>query len=175
MADNQDVRALLKFLQNPAQMAQTTMPALLQQRAQEQNFTGFMPDRGLFDAYIQAQMDAAMGRLPFNEEAFNANLASRGLFTAGEAPKYLYSDVYAPVASAIAQATTQGNLQFAGMQQQGAIAGESAMNNRVGMYINWLLAQQQLQLQRRQIAAEKSAGWGQALGSAAGMAAMALI
>jgi len=142
---------------------------LLQQRAQEQNFTGFMPDRGLFDAYIQAQIDAAMGRLPFNEEAFNANLASRGLFTAGEAPKYLYSDVYAPVASAIAQSTTQGNLQFAGMQQQGAIAAESAMSNRIGMYINWLLSQQQLELQRRQIAAEQSAAWGNVFGNLAGI------
>lgn len=153
----------------------TDIEAILRARSESQNFTGFMPDKGVYDQSVQAAIDQALGRLPMGVENFNADLASRGLYTAGEAPKYLYSDVYAPVAQGIAQATAQGNLAFAGAQQQGAIATENAMSNRMGMYVNWLISQSQLELQRKQISAQQSAGWGSALGSAAGIAAMALL
>lgn len=144
---------------------------LLQQRAEQQSYSGFLPDQGMFDEAMAAQIDEILGRLPAGIEDFNADLASRGLFTAGEAPKYLYTDVIAPVARAAASVVGQSRLQFAGMQQQGRIAEVGAQSQALGQWMNFIFGQEQLRLQREQIKATRDAAkWG-AIGEVAGSAA----
>ena len=113
--------------------------------AQRENFEGFVPDRSAFDAQIQAQLDQYLAQLPVAQNQFNADLASRGIFGAGEAPKFLYSDVYAPIARAGAQAITQSNVQFEQLSQQGRIT-QAQLQQQADQFNRQLRAQKQAAL-----------------------------
>lgn len=130
--------------------------------------TGFLPDKGEYDAALKAQLDELFARLPAGEEAFNADLASRGIFRSGEAPKNLYSSVYAPIARAGASAIAQSNLGYAQRFQQGRIAEEQVGLSKLQLkgqgYANLL-----------QYDASKAGFWGEIIGTGAGLAALALI
>jgi len=87
--------------------------------------SGFMPDEGDYDAAIEADINDIMSQLPMGMESFNADLASRGIYGAGEAPKRMYSDVIAPVARQASNAAVQGRLKYAQSYQQGRMAEEN--------------------------------------------------
>lgn len=121
-------------------MAKGTLPDWLKSRLMKESArdtsSGFLPDKGAFDANLEAQLNEIFARLPVSIEQFNTDLASRGIFGAGEAPKALYSDVFAPIARAGASATAASNLGYAQLSQQGQIAGEQlrlgALNTLTG-------------------------------------------
>ena len=102
------------------------MPEYIRQMMMEMydldTYAGFLPDDEAFERSYWGKVNETMSRLPVAKEAFNAELASRGLHGAGEAPKYMYSDVYAPVARSVAGVAAETGLARAEMRQRGAIA-----------------------------------------------------
>lgn len=94
---------------------------LLMTAYETENITGFMPDKQAFDQSMRAQIDEVMATLPVSMEEFNAGVASRGLFGAGEAPKRMYADVVAPVGRAATSAVATANLGYAKASQYGKI------------------------------------------------------
>jgi len=84
----------------------------------------YIPDRDTFMAGIQANIDEILSGIAPGVEAFNADLASRGIFRSGEAPKELYRNVYAPIARAATSAATQGAIGYEQLRIQGASAAQ---------------------------------------------------
>lgn len=80
----------------------------------------YLPDEGTFMAGIQSRIDEILAGLPVGQEAFNADLASRGIFRSGEAPKELYRTVYAPIARAATSAAVEGRIGYEQLRIQGA-------------------------------------------------------
>lgn len=169
---------LQQFAEKKGLIPKDSVEQLLKARADQDSMTGFLPDADAWDASLDAQIQEIMAGLPVSMENFNADLAARGLFSAGEAPKYLYANTIAPVMKAAATATAQAKLGYSQMYQTGAIASENAISNRIRDWYNWKLAQEQLQVQRQQIEAQKSAstwgGIGSFLGTGAGLLAKAI-
>jgi len=85
------------------------------------NLSGLVPELDPFEDAINARFEQILSQVPFAMEGFNADLASRGIYSSGEAPGAMYRDVLAPVAGQLASVATQGRLQFEGMRQQGAM------------------------------------------------------
>lgn len=108
------------------------------------SMSGFLPDKGVFDASLQAKLDEFGAQLGINQEAFNTDLASRGIYSAGEAPKFLYQDVMAPIYRAGASATAQSQLEYSKMYQQGRF-GQEDLRFRVKS------AEEQTKLQYQQL------------------------
>ena len=108
----------------------------LRNNANSTSTTGFLPDKAVWDRMMNAQVQDAMGGLGAGIENFNTDLASRGIYGSGEAPKNLYSNVYAPVARSVSSAVTNANLGYAQSYQQGM---ESAAQIRAN-YSQQLLA-----------------------------------
>jgi len=110
-----------------------TIPPWLIEMAKKQyemdNYTGFLPDKQAYSASAQAAVDSVMSRLPISMESFNADLASRGIYGAGEAPKYMYRDVIAPVAQAATNAVAQSELEYARAYQSGSIQAAQMKQN----------------------------------------------
>lgn len=109
---------------------------MLREQATQDNYQGFLPDKQLYDANLQSQIDQLLGQLPVGLEAFNAEQASRGTFTAGEATGAAYRDVYAPIARAGTQAITQSNLGYAQAYQQGSIQAANLRQNYMQLLVN---------------------------------------
>jgi len=86
-----------------------------------QNYTGFLPDKEAYDRSMRSDVDQIMSQLPVSMDAFESNLASRGVSGAGEAAKFQYRDVIAPITSAAAGAVAKGNLGYAEAYQRGSI------------------------------------------------------
>ena len=84
------------------------------------------PNRRSFDQATNAQIQNALAQIPAGEEAFNTQVASRGIYGAGEAPKELYGSVYAPIARNVAEISSQNNLAFERLDLQGR--GQMAQN-----------------------------------------------
>lgn len=110
-------------------------------------YSGFMPDAQKYQANIEAQIAELLGQVAGGEEAFNADLASRGIFSAGEAPKALYSSVYAPIARAGASAIASGNLGLEQARMQGYGAQQNARLQAVQLWLNQVLGKEQLKRQ----------------------------
>lgn len=89
----------------------------------------YVPDRAAFDANRDATIEGIMSQLPASIEAFNADAASRGLFSSGEAQRNLYSDAINPIAQSALQAGTQANVQYEQIRQRGLIAGDQYYQN----------------------------------------------
>ncbi len=89
--------------------------------------TSFVPDQGAFNAQTQSNVDNILAQLPVSREAFNTNLASRGIYSAGEAPKAEYADVYAPIARAATGASVAGQVGY----QQLAMQGQQFQSNQL--------------------------------------------
>lgn len=97
---------------------------LLRDNARRDRSSMFIPNQQAFTNQTNAQIDEILAQLPVNQEAFNADLASRGIFRSGEAPKALYQDVYAPIARAATSAAVAGQVGYEQIRQRGAIASE---------------------------------------------------
>lgn len=83
-------------------------------RGQRMNIT--MPDQTTYQNATNAQIADVLAQLPVDQEAFNADLSSRGLYSGGEAPKNLYSQVYAPIARSAATVSTQSAQNYEAMR-----------------------------------------------------------
>lgn len=120
----------------------------LQGRARDNRADAFLPDRGAFETNLQAQIDDILAQLPAGQEAFNAQAASRGVFTGGESLSRLYSDVYAPIARAGTSAVARGELGFAEATQRGRIAGSQQQQQYYNLLINAMLNREPTTLER---------------------------
>lgn len=98
--------------------------------------TGFLPDEAAYEAQIQADIEDVMSQLPIGEEAFMAQIASQGIYGAGELTKNLYRDVYAPLARAGTGAAVRGRLGYAQAYQQGQFQATNILSTILQAYIN---------------------------------------
>jgi len=103
-------------------------------RGQRMNVT--MPDKTTWQANTNAQIADVLAQLPVSQEAFNADLASRGMFSAGEAPKNLYSQVYAPIARSAATVGTQGMLGYEQMKMNAEQMRQQQMMQALQMLVS---------------------------------------
>jgi hypothetical protein len=104
--------------------------------------TGFLPDETLWTKATQSSIDKILASLPSGMERFNTDLASRGIYSSGEAPKYMYQDVVAPVMREAGGALIQGKLGYAQAFQQGKIAEENMKMNYLNMLLSAMLNKQ---------------------------------
>ncbi len=119
----------------------------LRTRALQERYTGFLPDEGAFDASLQAEIDAILARLPISTEQFNADLAARGIFSAGEAPAAFSRDVLAPITREATSAVTRSKLGFQSLFQQGRIAEEQARLNNARLFLEKILREAEIKAQ----------------------------
>jgi hypothetical protein len=115
---------------------------------ESERYNGFLPDKGAYDSELEATLASITGQIPVAEENFNADLAARGLFASGEAPKAMYRDVYAPVAREAYSAAAKNRLAYAQAYQQGSMASEQLRAQYLSTVINLLLNREQLKLQK---------------------------
>lgn len=141
--------------------AEDWMETELKKQYETERFSGFLPDEGLYKDAFQADMDQIMAALPIAGEEFNANLAARGMFGAGEAPAAYYRDVVAPVAREATSAASKYNLAYQQQYQQGRMAEEQLRRDYLSQYINYKLQLKMMEIQK-QIAKEQGQGgfWG---------------
>lgn len=129
--------------------------------------SGFLPDESAYSTAMDAEIQEILSQLPINEEAFNADLAARGIYGAGEAPKHMYRNVYAPIARSMATVAAKSRLSFTQMQQRGRFEQER-------LKLDYMKTWYQKMLQMRQIKAQQEAAdaalWGDMIegGAAAG-------
>lgn len=97
--------------QLPPDVLKLIMDAVRQDRA-----SAYLPDEATYMSGIQSQIDEILAGIPVGQEAFNTDLASRGIFRSGEAPKELYRNVYAPIARAATGAAVQGRIGYEGLK-----------------------------------------------------------
>lgn len=130
--------------------------------------SGFMPDKADFDAALQSQIEQIFSRLPVSVEQFNAEAASRGVFSSGEAVTSLYRDVYQPFSQQAIGAAAQSNLAYAGQFQQGQQYAAGLEFNYESMFTNAELARERMEME---LEAADNAFWGNVfstVGAAAG-------
>ena len=132
----------------------------------EERFTGFLPDEATFEADLEARLDEIFAQLPGGIEAFQADLATRGIFGAGEAPAALYRDVYAPIARAGASAVAGSRLAFQEQTIQAKFEMERFRQQTWTTLLNVMLERERIQAQKD---AQSSGFWG-AVGDVAGVA-----
>jgi len=112
----------------------------------------FMVDTGAFSALGEAESQQILSQLPVGMEAFNAEAASRGVFTSGEGMSNLYRNVVAPVYGMAETARSRRTVQGEQLRLQGATQAEQ-------------LRQQLLQMLAGTIRPEmKQKGFGQQIG-----------
>lgn len=109
------------------------MEQMLLKAYNDRNMTGFLPNKGAYDESLRADIDEIMAGLPVGSEAFESDLASRGIRGSGEAVGAKYRDVYAPIARAATSAAAQSNLGYAQAYQSGSIAAENLRQNTLQM------------------------------------------
>jgi len=163
--------ANLKVKDSPERRMQNQLEAM----AMQERYTGFMPNQQVFEDDLRASLAGIGAQLPYAQEAFNADLASRGLYSAGEAPKYMYKDVVAPITREMTSAVTRSKLAYAQQFQQGRMAEEQMRQNYMQSWVNWLVANKQIEAQIKMAKMQSS---GNALGglfSAAGQLGAAFI
>ena len=97
-------------------------------RSGEQN--GFLPEQEEFQAVFDARAQHAQDTLGFNVENFNANAASRNVFSSGEGLTQLYRQVYQPALNNLQTLGANLNLAYSAQYQQGRIASEQ-MRQRI--------------------------------------------
>ena len=114
---------------------------MLRKQAQNQDYSGFLPDESVFMDSAQADIDEFLGSAPFGRESFNTDLASRGIYSSGEAPKHLYNQVYAPIARAGTGAITKAHLGYAQAYQQGSFQEAQLKASYMSMLGNALMSQ----------------------------------
>ena len=115
---------------------------------ESERYDGFLPNKGAYDSELEATLASITGQIPVAQENFNADLAARGLFASGEAPKAMYRDVYAPVAREAYSAAAKNRLAYAQAYQQGSMAAEQLRAQYLSTVINLLLNREQLKLQK---------------------------
>jgi hypothetical protein len=103
----------------------------------DRNFTGYLPDKQAYDQTMRTEVDEIMAGIPIQSEAFEADLASRGIRGAGEAPGYKASQVYAPVTRAATTVVARSQLGYAQAHQQGMIAHERMRQNYLSMLMQY--------------------------------------
>jgi len=111
---------------------------LLRSEAARDMTTGFLPDEGAYNASMKAEVDSIMSRLPAGITDFNADLASRGVFGSGEAPKRMYADVFAPLAREATLATTRGRREYQGLKVQGMSAAEQLRQGKINSLMSYI-------------------------------------
>lgn len=110
--------------------------------AGERNYNGFLPDKSAWDADLKAKLADVYATLPVGVENFNADLASRGIFRSGEAPKNLYGQIYAPIARTAASAVASSNLGYSQQYQQGMQFGANLRQNYYNMLLQAVMQRQ---------------------------------
>lgn len=140
---------------------------LLMKSAGPANSSGFLVPEGSFQQALDAKLDSFLAEIPAGEEMFNADLARRGIFGSGEAPKEMYRSVYAPIARAGTSAIAESMLSYQQMRQQGLIAAEGfhqqGLNRLSGIY------GQELALENQ------PPWWGELLGTGLGLAGLGFL
>lgn len=104
------------------------------QRYSQTDFSNqFIPDKAAWTNQTNANVADVLSQLPVGQDAFNGQLASRGLFTSGEGAKHLYSDVYAPIQRGANAAYAQGQMGYEQARQSGAGTAASLHQNALQM------------------------------------------
>ncbi len=146
---------------NEREEARAWIQSSAMEKYQNERYDGFLPDKGAYDAELEATLASITGQIPVAEENFNADLAARGLFASGEAPKTMYRDVYAPVAREAYSAAAKNRLAYAQAYQQGSMAAEQLRAQYLSTLINFMLSREQLGIQKK---AQSSGMFGDILG-----------
>lgn len=120
-------------------------------RYENERYDGFLPDREVYDQYVDTSVEEIMAGLPVAEEQYEADLASRGIRSSGEATKYKYQQVYAPVAREAAAVATRANLAYAQAYQQGSIAAEETKYKNLQALMNFYFQREMLKFQEAQL------------------------
>lgn len=118
------------------------LQGVLKANARIDRTTAFTPDRTAIDERISLQIQQIFEQFGVNLENFNADAASRGVFTGGEANKVRGRDVLAPAVRAASSAVVQGNVQFEELKIRGLIAGDTANQNAIGLQARFSTPQQ---------------------------------
>jgi len=106
---------------------------ILKKQTLQDRTAGFLPDKELFDADLQAQLDEFYAQLPVAKEEFDADLSRRGIYSSSEAPRELYRTAYAPIARAGTSAIARSKLGYAQMYQQGRFQAEEIEARYIAM------------------------------------------
>lgn len=138
-----------------------------------QNRSGRLaPDIQAYKQVQETETAQILSTLPFSKEAFQADVASRGIFGAGEAPKNLYRDVYAPVAQGVAGVQAKFGLGLEEARRTALVQEAQIRQQALNSLLQAIIAKE-----------EYTTSWSEAflgigssiLGSAAGSATSALI
>ena len=145
------------------------MQTELEELAMQERYTGFMPDKRAFEADLAASLEDIKADLPYDLEAYRANQASRGIYSGGEAVKYEYRDVVAPIARAMTSAVTRSKLAYSQQFQKGRFGEEQIRQNYVQAWMGWILENKRIQAQLKIAKMQnKGGGLGAIFGAVAG-------
>lgn len=130
----------------------------LRSLALKSNYSGFLPNESLLENSLAADRQAILSSLPFSLEQFNADLARRGIYSAGEASKYQYASVINPLAAQFAATAANARLGFAQFRTSTQLQIEGLRQSAATSYLNYGLRLQELEEQRK---AREAQLWGQ--------------
>lgn len=135
----------------------------LQSFTDASNYTGYLPSESLYQQQAQADSQLVLDQLPFQVEEFNSQLASRGIFSSGEATKFLYNQVYDPALSRIASINANSRLAFSTLNAQTRLNIDQLRLSGVQTYLNYILEQKRIEAEAK---ARQAGFWGSIFGSA---------
>ncbi len=138
---------------------------VLKRQASGENFSGFLPNESIFQEQMEAQFEQIKSFLPISQEAFNADAASRGVFRSGEAQKFLYRDVYAPIAQSLASVSAKSRLAFQEAQLRARLGIAQLKQGAASTLFEGNIRRDELEAQRR---SALFGGLGSAFGGIAG-------
>ena len=94
--------------------------------------SGFVPSQEPYMSALEGTLEEFAATLGVGREAFESNLAARGVGGAGQAPGAYYRDVAAPVVRAGGQAVRESYLDYLNAYQRGSIAQEQLSQQAAG-------------------------------------------
>ncbi len=93
----------------------------------------YVPDYEPFQQSIQLQIQDILSQVPGSIEALNADFASRGIFSGGEAPAAVIKYAIDPLVRSALTAGVQGEIGYQQLRSQGLQAADQYYAQLVGM------------------------------------------
>ncbi len=115
---------------------------LLENYAQQENFIGYTPDPAAFDSSLRAQFSQIKEEFGYNQQAFRANAASRGVFSSGESLSEEYRNVNLPAINAANVAASNASLGFEQLQFNVATANARVRQSAIAQLLQRFMATQ---------------------------------
>lgn len=118
------------------------LDTMLEDYANQEDYIGYTPDPSKFDTSLRAQLSQIQTDMGYNQEAFRANAASRGVYSGGESLKEEYRNVNLPAIQAGNVAATGAALGYEQLSANVGIANAQARQSAIAMLLQrWMATQ----------------------------------